>query len=316
MKKSNLYKFLFAILVVGYFLYTSFDSKELQASVNNIKEEVVKAEEVEKEELDINGDGYEAPGLFKVYYLDVGQADSIFIKTDEKNMLIDAGTNEAGPKIAEFLKSLNVEKIDYLVATHPHEDHIGGMDDIINNFEVSKFYMPDNYTTTKTFEDMITALENKNLKYNVPKIGDEITLGDADFEVLYLDSKSEDLNDSSIILKGEYEKYSFLFMADASSKVEDKLIDSYKEELQSNVLKVGHHGSNTSSSKKFLEYVKPEFAIISVGKQNRYNHPGKYTINRLNNLNIETYKTSTDGSILITCDSKSISVSKIVTNTN
>ena len=315
MNKSNIYKFIFAILVIGYFLYTSFDTKELKASVNSIKEEIVKAEEVEEKDY-VNGNGYQAPGLFKVYYLDVGQADSIFIKTDEKNMLIDAGTNSSGPKISNFLKSLNVEKIDYLVATHPHEDHIGGMDDIINDFEIGKFYMPDNYTTTKTFEDMITALENKNLKYYVPKIGDEIVLDDADFEVLYLDSQSEDLNDSSIVLKGEFDDYSFLFMADASSKVEEKLINSYSEDLKSDVLKVGHHGSNTSSSKKFLEYVKPKYAIISVGKENRYNHPGKYTINRLNNLSIETYKTSTDGSILVTCDSKSISVSKIITNTN
>ncbi len=316
MKKGNIYKFIFAILVVGYFLYTSIDTKELKASVNSIKEEIIKIEEEEELEEDSEGVGYEAPGLFKVYYLDVGQADSIFIKTDDKNMLIDAGTNASGPKISSFLKSLNIEKIDYLVATHPHEDHIGGMDDIINDFEIGKFFMPDNYTTTKTFEDMINALDSKNLKYYVPKIGDEITLGDADFEVLYLDSKSEDLNDSSIVLKGIYDDYDFLFMADASSKVEEKLIEEYGNDLKSDVLKVGHHGSNTSTSKKFLEYVKPNYAVISVGKNNKYNHPGKYTLNRIKKLNIETYNTSIDGSILVTCDSKSISVSKVITNTN
>lgn len=252
-------------------------------------------------------------GSLSVYFIDVGQGDCIYINQGEYNMLIDAGNNEDGEKLVSYLKSLNVNGFDYVIGTHPHEDHIGGMDDIINNFEIDNYYMPDKLSTTKTFEDVLDALDAKGLSYNVPKIDDEFKLGDATFKVIYSGDDTNDINDSSIVLKMTYGDNSFLFTGDATSNVEEIILN---QDIKSDVLKVAHHGSSYSSTTEFLDKVDPKYAIISVGTNNSYNHPASITLQKLSNRDIKVYRTDLDGTIIFTSDGTNLSVQTKKTDTN
>ncbi len=253
--------------------------------------------------------------FLKIYFLDVGQADSTLIINNNQTMLIDAGNNEDGNLIVEFIKSLGTEKIDYLVGTHAHEDHIGGMDDIINNFNIGTVYLPyttEKTTTTKTFEDVLDSLIAKNLSITTANIGDKFTLGNTNCEIMYVDnSEPEDTNDQSICIRLELKNESFLFMGDASGKVEKA-----RNWPQTNVLKVAHHGSKTSTSKEFLKQVKPQIAIISVGKDNSYKHPSEQVLERLESIKAKIYRTDELGTILLISDGDSNTVEKIKTNTD
>lgn len=253
--------------------------------------------------------------FLKIYFLDVGQADSTLIINNNQTMLIDAGNNEDGNLIVKFIKSLGIEKIDYLVGTHAHEDHIGGMDDIINNFNIGTVYLPyttEKTTTTKTFEDVLDSLIAKKLSITTANIGDKFTLGNTNCEIMYVDnSEPEDTNDQSICIRLEFKNESFLFMGDASGKVEKA-----RNWPQTNVLKVAHHGSKTSTSKEFLKQVKPQIAIISVGKDNSYKHPSEQVLERLKSIKAKIYRTDELGTILLISDGVSNTVEKIKTNTD
>lgn len=248
-----------------------------------------------------------------ITYLDVGQADSILIQNKGHNMLIDAGNNEDGPLLVQYFKEQNITKFDYLITTHPHEDHIGGMDDIINNFDIEKIYMPDVTTTTKTFLDVLEAIEKKNMTYDVPNINQNFTLGNTLFQVIYTGNDKKNLNNSSIILKATFKNTSYLFTGDATSEVEKKILN---KNIQATVLKVGHHGSKYSTTTDFLNKVNPKYAIISVGKNNSYNHPNQVTINKLKKKNIEIHRTDQEGSIFLKSDGKTINITSKKTNTN
>lgn len=252
-------------------------------------------------------------GSLSVHFIDVGQGDCIYINQGEYNMLIDAGNNEDGEKLVSYLKNLNVNGFDYVIGTHPHEDHIGGMDDIINNFEIDNYYMPDKLSTTKTFEDVLDALDNKGLSYTVPNIDDEFKLGDATFKVIYSGDDTNDINDSSIVLKMTYGDNTFLFTGDATSNVEEIILN---KDIKSDVLKVAHHGSSYSSTTEFLDKVDPKYAIISVGKNNSYNHPASITLQKLSNRDIKVYRTDLDGTIIFTSDGTNLSVQTKKTDTN
>ncbi len=230
----------------------------------------------------------------KVYFFDVGQADSILITNQDKTMLIDAGNNEDGKLLVQNLKDLQIQKIDYLIGTHPHEDHIGGMDDIIKNFDIGTIYMPKVQTNTKTFEDVIDAVKEKELKIETPKIGDSFSIGKAECKVLSVGTNKENLNLSSIVIKLDFEELSYLFTGDMEEEIENKLnVDKI------NILKVAHHGSDTSSSENFINKIAPELAIISVGKDNSYGHPSEQTIDRLKNIGTTIYRTDEVGNIMI-----------------
>ena len=250
---------------------------------------------------------------FSVSFIDVGQADSVLIRNGNYNMLVDAGNNEDGEKLVNYFKSLGIEEFTYVFATHPHEDHIGGMDDIINNFKIDNYYMSNKLSTTKTFMDVLDALDGRNLKYTVPNKGDTLKLGDANIKVIYPGDDKSNINDSSIVLKITYGKNSFLLTGDATSNVERKI---YNEDIKSDVLKVAHHGSSYSSTDVFLDRVKPYYAVISVGKNNIYNHPSNKTLEKLNKRNIKVYRTDLDGTIVFISDGDNLSVKALKTDTN
>ncbi len=230
----------------------------------------------------------------RVYCLDVGQGDSILITNNNKTMLIDASTNEMGNRVVKYLNDLGIKKIDYLVGTHPHEDHIGGLDNVIKNFDIGTIYMPNVVATTKTFEEVIDAISAKKLKVTSPKTGDKFTVGNAECEVMSIRNDKDDYNNCSIVIKMDFNNVSYLFTGDAEESVE-----SSRKWPHIDVLKVGHHGSNTSSSKKFLEQIKPEVALISVGQGNTYGHPTQATLKRLSNIGAKIYRTDENGTILL-----------------
>ena len=255
----------------------------------------------------------EINGNLNIYFIDVGQADSILINYNNQYALIDAGNNADGNLLVNYFKELNIDEFQYVFGTHAHEDHIGGMDDIIDNFKIDNFYMPDVITTTKTFEDVLDSLDKNNVIFDTPSIGETFNLGDTIMEVLYVGDDSKNLNNSSIVLKLTYGDTSYLFMGDATSVVEKELNNN---DLNADVIKIGHHGSEYSTTESFIKQVNPNYAIISVGKNNTYNHPSNTIIDRLNNYNIKIYRTDEDGTILLTSDGHDITFNTISTDTN
>ncbi len=246
-----------------------------------------------------------ADGNLTVYFIDVGQADSILITNNNHNMLIDAGNNEDGEQVVNFIKDKKIEKLDYVVGTHPHEDHIGGLDDVINSdIQIEKVLMPKMQTNTKTFEDVLDAIQNKGLKITAPKKGDTYTLGDASLEVM-TDSieNKKNLNLSSITLLMKYGNNSFLFIGDAEKENEQT-----RQWPNVDVLKVGHHGSKTSSSQEFLNQTKPKISIIMAGVGNNYGLPKQEILDRLNNIGSKIYRTDESGTIIIKSDGCNLSI--------
>ncbi len=266
-----------------------------------------------KEQIDTTK--YEIPenGSLSVYFIDVGQADSILISTGSKNMLIDAGNNEDGEKLVKYLKSLGIKKFDYVIGTHAHEDHIGGMDDVIDNFEIENFYMPDVITTTKTFEDVLDSLSKKSVKFKTPNINDTFNMDDAKLKVLHVGNDKSDLNGTSIVIKLQYGKISFMFTGDATSDVESKILN---EDLKSTVLKVAHHGSKYSSTATFLNKVSPEYAVIMTGFGNSYGHPHSIVLQKLEKIGAKIYRTDEKGTIIFKTNGESIEISTVKTDTN
>ena len=313
-KKLYLLLFILLVFVISFFfnkdLYNSLKDTivgEIKSSVTKLKDEINKNDNSKKvSNIKLNKE-------FMILYLDVGQADSILIKSKDEYMLIDAGNNKDGRKLTTFLSDLDIKEFKYVVGTHAHEDHIGGMDDIIKNFKIKNFYMPDAVTTTETFNDVLSALESKNIKFQTPSIGQKLKLGDAVINILSVKSEAEDLNDTSIVLKVTYKDTSYLFTGDATSEVEKEILN---KDIESDVLKVGHHGSKYSNSAQFLNKVKPKYAIISCGKNNDYGHPHSVVVDKLKKLKATIYRTDKLGTIVLTSDGKNINIMSAKTDTN
>ncbi|MBV7272489.1 ComEC/Rec2 family competence protein [Clostridium thailandense] len=248
----------------------------------------------------------ESNGKLKVHYIDVGQGDGILIEQGTHNMLIDAGTNEDEKLMVDYLNKEGIKHLDYVVGTHPHEDHIGGLDAIIKNFDIGTIYMPKVTSNTKTFEDVLKALKSKNLKITTPTAGSAFKLGDASCEILAPNSsKYQDINNYSIVIKLTYESNKFLFTGDAESLSEKEIL-SKGFDISADVLKLGHHGSSSSTSTEFLNKVNPKYAIVSCGKDNDYGHPHSEIMKKLEKKQIKLYRTDENGTIICTSDGKNL----------
>ena len=244
----------------------------------------------------------------RVSYIDVGQADSILIQTPGgKNVLIDAGNNGDATTIVSYLKAQNISRLDYVIATHSHEDHIGSMDKVINTFDIGQVVMPKESSNTQTFRDVITAISNKGLKPIEAKAGVKLELGSELYAELLGPNSSgyDDTNDYSAVLRLVYGKNSFLFTGDAETVSESEMLH-LGNQLKVDVLKVGHHGSRTSSTGAFLKLVAPKYAVISVGKGNSYGHPTGEALGRLGSVGATIYRTDDSGTIVCESDGETI----------
>lgn len=308
---------LISLLMSAMFLFSACGSNT--KTENRDTSKTTQNTDLNKDQKDSNKDsgntneqekkGTQVNGNLKVHFIDVGQADSILITENGHNMLIDAGNNADANLVVNYLKSQGVSKLDYVIGTHPHEDHIGGLDVAINSFNIDKVYMPKKTTTTETYKDVINAIKNKNLKVTVPTPGTSFKLGDASCQILAPNgSDYEDANNYSIVIKITYGNNSFLLTGDAEDISEKEMLDKGYG-LKADVLKVGHHGSRSSTTEAFLNKVNPKYAVISLGKGNDYGHPHKSTMDRLKSKNIPVYRTDESGTIVATSNGKTISFS-------
>lgn len=245
--------------------------------------------------------------MLAVHYLDVGQGDSIFIELpDNECMLIDAGENMYGKSITQYIENLGYKKINYLVATHPHADHIGSMAYVVNHMDIGDIYMPKVSTTTKTYEKLLNAIADKGLKIKSAKAGMNIISNkNVTADILApVKINADNLNNCSVIIKMVCGSDSFLFLGDA----EKEELKTVKANMSAEVLKVGHHGSRTSTTKDLLKKVNPSYAVISLGKDNSYGHPHKSTLKLLSQYNVETFRTDEDKTVVISTDGSGVSV--------
>ncbi|MCX6003339.1 MAG: ComEC/Rec2 family competence protein [Chloroflexi bacterium] len=246
--------------------------------------------------------------LLEVYFLDVGQGDCEIVRYQDATMLIDAGTNASATLLVSTIKSMGISKFDVAVGTHPHEDHIGGLDAVINNFSIGKLYMPKVTTTTKTYTDVLAAIKDKGYTVTTPISGSTFNLGDAQCTILAPNSQNyEDMNNYSIVIKVTYGTTSFLFTGDAQALSEEEMLaEGYN--LKADVLKIGHHGSDSSTTPQFLKAVSPQYGVIEVGKGNDYGHPHQTTLDKLAAANIKVYRTDLNGTIIFRCDGSRLTV--------
>lgn len=241
-------------------------------------------------------------GLMRVHFLDVGQGDCSFIELGNgQTMLIDAGNPEDGDDIVDYIKDLQYGDIDYVVATHPHDDHIGGMAEVLKTFPVEKMYMPNAVHTSYSFENLLNVIEEKDIDLNVAKSGTSIlNSGPINIDILSpVQEEYSEMNNYSAVVRIIYGESSFLFTGDAEKIVENEILNS---EIDVDVLKVGHHGSNSSSSEAFIEVTTPQIAVISCGQDNMYGHPDYEVLSILDENNVKVYRTDEAGTIMVTAD--------------
>ncbi len=292
-KNKKIYMIILLIILIALIIIAGLNIDKINNNENN---PTIETEANEYSNLNINKDE------LNIFYLNVGQGDSTLITINGYNMLIDSGDDSDGYYISQFLEAQNINKIDYFIVTHFDDDHMGGAYKILENFEIGILYTPNGASTTNAYKKFVKAVEDNNINIdNGLTASKEITysLGNANWKVLNINAKKS--NNSSIVVELDYGNTKYLFMGDATTTVEKNI--NWDEV---DVLKVAHHGSNSSTSETFLETIKPKYAIISVGKNNGYKLPDDDVINRLIGKNIIIYRTDKDGTIWIKSDGTKI----------
>ena len=297
---------LLAILIVFIISY-AYNRFFMKANSNNSKNVNLKdnINNSKFTDVDLNNED------FNILFMYVGQADSTLIKYKNKTMLIDAGNNEDGKNIVKFLKDKGISKLDYIVGTHYDEDHIGGLDDIIENFDIGKFYLSNGGELGPNYYNLDKAAKKKNLVITIPKVGDKIDFGDVDMEVMAaskFDGKND--NNASIVIQAKYGSRKYLFMGDLEKQEESK-----RKWNEVDVLKAGHHGSNTSSTQEFLNQVKPKYVFVSAGKNNKYRLPNVKAMERIEKTGAKIFRTDVnESSFWLTSNGNDIDIKEVSIN--
>lgn len=291
-KKINWFWVIFCSLILSYTLLSYLDGEfgwGIFPSMNDITETVT------------GKDIPEIENPCEVHFIDVLQGDSALIVSDGKTVLIDSGEREESARVVSYLNALGIKKIDFLVLSHLHSDHIGGMARIIENFEVGKIItrkvQDELVPTSKSYTDFLLAVSEKGMRLSNAKLGDAYDLGKGRMTVIGPAGEFDNLNDTSIAIKFTYGGESFLFTGDMEGSAEKALMNT-KADLSSTVLKVGHHGSNTSTTKKFYQAVNPKYCVISVGADNSYHHPHQKTLDTIKENGATVYRTDINGNIV------------------
>ena len=314
-KKSN--NILVSLIVFVILCVSGFFGKDYIVGTNELAKEtsanelqITLSQSIENaEEVNLDND------KLNIIFFYVGQADSTLIKLNDDVMLIDAGNNADGKNVVSFLQAKNITHIDYLVGTHADEDHIGGLDDVINNLDIENVLIPTVGKSGTDYKNVVETCENKNVLLQNPTMGDTFKIDKANFEIMSaMEEEGTSDNNSSLAINLSYNETNYLFMGDAETEVENS-----RSWAKANVLKVGHHGSNSSSSEKFLNEVKPDYSIIEVGKDNQYNLPSDKAIKRLEDCGSKVLRTDKAngeevGSFWLTSDGNTIDIKEVNIN--
>ena len=246
-----------------------------------------------------------------VHFIDVGQADSILLECGGEFLLIDGGNKDDGQLVVSYLQQMGVEELEAVVCTHAHEDHVGGLPSVLAVYPTGAVYAPTNTYSSKIFDDFVYYTDQQRLEITIPAPGDKLSLGDTELTVLGPVKSYAEPNNTSIVLRADFGETSFIFTGDMETEAENDMLDYWNADpalFNADLLKVGHHGSNTSTGYRFLNEVDPDYGIIPVGKDNSYGHPHEEPLSRLNQADVTLFRTDELGHILATTDGREIAI--------
>lgn len=303
MKKHLLMIFALCVLLVLSSCAEVTDASDPESSATDTNEHISDADSLSE---NVSEESMSDEEQLIVHYFDVGQGDSVFIELpDDRCMLVDASISQFEQVIEQNIRDLGYDQIDYVVATHPHADHIGGMAHILNSFDIGCIYLPDVSAGTQTYINMAETILEKEIKANIAEAGVTV-ISESNLKAVFLapfEIDEEDQNKNSAVLYLSYGESKFLFMGDADVDIEKQI-----GKVDCDVLKVGHHGSRTASDETFLRYASPRYAVISCGKDNSYGHPHQEATDRLSACGAEILRTDLLGDIIIVSDGKDITI--------